>query len=633
MKNAIIGTAGHVDHGKTLLIKALTGIDTDRLIEERRRGITIELGFASLALPNGERAGIIDVPGHEKFIKNMLAGAGSIDLALLVVAADEGVMPQTKEHLDILSLLGIGRGAVALTKIDIVEPDWLELVRADVEFKLKGTFLEGAPVLPVSAVTGQGIDELKECLFDLLEKTAQKAAHVPFRLPVDRVFTIDGFGTVVTGTLIEGALSVGDGVTIFPSLKQTKVRNLQVHDQAVSEAHAGQRVAVNLAGLSLDEVQRGDVLAANGSMQNSAVLDVRIDVLKDTKRELRRGSRLHLYHGTRDLLCYLDILDSQRLEAGEHAYARLRLSEPIATKPGDHFVLRFYSPLETVAGGVILDPDSPGRLRRRSSEMSASFEMKDKGQLNQRIAQIVKDRSALFAPLDEIKFRLFNNSPDFDAALKGLIDGGTIVRIIGDRAVHIEYLEAAGMRCQDLLRVYHKENPLHEGMRRDELRQRLLPNADPMLSDRVIDELTKRNVVKAADGRVALTDFSAVMDEQQRRLSDALVKALLDGGFSPPSYDEMALLYPQSKKELKQTFDALVKEGTIAMLTPQICIHRSFYDRAFDAFKALVAQKPDVTLAEFRDSLGTSRKYALALLEHFDLKKLTKKTGDTRCLA
>ena len=358
MKHIIIGTAGHVDHGKTALVKALTGVDTDRLAEEKRRGLTIELGFARLDFPDGSCAGVVDVPGHEKFIKNMLAGAGGIDLAMLVVAADEGVMPQTVEHLDILSLLGVRSGLVVLTKCDLVGDDWRALVRADVAARTEGTFLAGCPVVEVSSVTGQGIADLRRSLYALARQTEEKNIRAPFRLPIDRVFSVDGFGTVVTGTVIEGAVRLGDEVELAPSGVCARVRGLQVHGQRVDAAYAGQRAALNLADLKREGIRRGDAAVKRGSVRPTLLLDVRLRCLRDAARGIENGSRVHLCHGASVQLARVVLLDADRLAPGESGLAQLRLTEPIAAKKGDRFVLRFYSPLETIGGGVVLD-DAP----------------------------------------------------------------------------------------------------------------------------------------------------------------------------------------------------------------------------------------------------------------------------------
>ena len=384
MKHVIIGTAGHVDHGKTLLVKALTGIDTDRLVEEKKRGITIELGFAHLDFDDGTQAGIVDVPGHEKFIKNMLAGAGGIDLAMLVVAADEGFMPQTVEHLGILSLLGIQDGLVVITKCDMADPEWVEMVKEDVRTHVEGTFLEGKPVFTVSAYTGQGIPELRQALKELVQKAAEKNMRTPFRLPIDRVFSVDGFGTVVTGTLIEGSVSNGDMAEILPGGVQARVRNLQVHDRDVETAYAGQRVAINLAGVKKADLGRGDVIARPGSVRTSLMLDARLQNLKNSQRIILSGSQVHLYHGSAVRLCKVVLLDRDALQPGESCYAQLRLTEEIAAKrggpvrhplllpPGDHRRRRGPgrpAPAAQAGGsGGAGGPGHPGeRLRRRSA--------------------------------------------------------------------------------------------------------------------------------------------------------------------------------------------------------------------------------------------------------------------------
>ena len=386
MKHVVIGTAGHVDHGKTALVRALTGVDTDRLAEEKRRGLTIELGFARLDFPDGSCAGVVDVPGHEKFIKTMLAGAGGIDLAMLVVAADEGFMPQTVEHLNILSLLGVRRGVVVLTKCDLADADWLAMARAELAARVKGTFLENAPVVETSAATGQGIEDLREMLHALVRQTREKSARVPFRLPIDRVFSVDGFGTVVTGTLIEGALHVGGEAELLPSGTRSRVRNLQVHGENTAIAVAGQRVAVNLAGIKKTDVARGDTLAEPDSVRVSRLLDVRLSCLRDSERTVENGSRVHFCHGTAARLAKVVLLDRDALAPGESAYAQLRFTEDVAAKCGDRFVIRFYSPLETIGGGIILD-DAPARHKRNDAAVLSALAVRENGSGAERVLQ------------------------------------------------------------------------------------------------------------------------------------------------------------------------------------------------------------------------------------------------------
>ena len=405
MKHVIIGTAGHVDHGKTLLVKALTGIDTDRLQEEKKRGITIELGFAHLDWEDGTQAGIVDVPGHEKFIKNMLAGAGGIDLAMLVVAADEGFMPQTVEHLGILSLLGIQEGLVVITKTDMVDPEWVEMIREDVKEQVKGTFLENKPIMGVSAYTGEGIAELREHLKQLVHKTGEKSLRTPFRLPVDRVFSVEGFGTVVTGTLIEGALKEGDMAAILPGDVEARVRNLQVHGKDVTTAYAGQRVAVNLAGLKKSDIQRGDAVAKPGTVHTGLMLDVRLQNLKGSQRVILNNSQVHFYHGSSVLLAKVVLLDRDKLEPGDSCYAQVRFTDPISAKSGDRFVIRFYSPLETIGGGVVLE-DNPYKHKRGDRKVLEALKIKESGSGDQKVVQAVAEEGITLPDSKKLAARL-----------------------------------------------------------------------------------------------------------------------------------------------------------------------------------------------------------------------------------
>jgi len=467
------------------------------------------------------------------------------------------------------------------------------------------------------------MQELKLRLFELLKQSPAKAAHIPFRMPVDRVFTADGFGAIVTGTLIEGALSVGDTVTIFPSVKSVKVRNLQTHSEKIQTIHAGQRAAVNLSGVSHNELQKGDVLAAPNSMVNRTLLDVKLDVLKSTSRKLLHGSQLHFHHGTRDMLCKLLLLDRQSAEKGESIYAQLQLSEPLAAKPGDRYVVRFYSPLETVGGGVILDP-SPQRFARGKQELISGFKVKETGSFAERIAQMILDRSDTYPILDEIKCLLFENSPRFDGEAAALFEKGILIRVGDKRVIHKQFFEAVGLRCKKILSAYHEKNPLLGGMPKSELWKPLLPRTDMAVAGKIIDLLVQHGAVKLTDGQVANNDFNAVKTDRHRQLSDAIEKELLATGYTTPSLDEIAQAYEKDKTVFKQAFDSLVREGTVVMLTPQMIIHKTFFDRALGIYKNLKKDNLGI-IGEFRDALGTSRKYALALLEYFELKKMTNK--------
>ncbi len=625
MKNIIIGTAGHVDHGKTALIKALTGIETDRIKEEKKRGITIELGFAYLDLPDGEKAGIIDVPGHEKFVKNMLAGAGGIDLALLVVAADEGFMPQTREHLGILSLLNISEGIIVVTKKDMVDEDWLEIVCDEIRQEVQGTFLENAQIIPVSSYTGEGIEQLRQAIFTMIDqKTQIKNLDVPFRIPVDRIFSVEGFGTVITGTLIEGTMKVGDPVTVYPSRIESRIRNLQVHSQNVQEAYAGQRVAVNLAGLKKTDLNKGDVIAVPDSMHTTMMIDIHLTVLKDCDREIRNATRLHLYHGARDILCKIVLLDRDSVGAGESCYAQLRLEEEIAVKTGDRFVLRFYSPVETIGGGVILD-SNPFKHKRNDATVLESLKLKEGGSDREKISAALRDYSARFETLDFLQIQTGIPKEQFDQQINKLIKDKVAFRVSDNVVIHTDYLNRLKDSAVKLLESYHKENPLREGMKKDEFRNKLIKYEDISVVDKITDSLVNRKVLKYVNNCVALADFEVQQDNNQQEIENAF----LQGGFSPESPDQIAARFPKVKN-FKQVLESLVNTGKLVRVEEKILLHADYYNKALTLAKEHVDQNGQITLAEMRDLMGASRKFAVAVLEYWDKRGITKKVGDAR---
>ena len=625
MKNIIIGTAGHVDHGKTALIKALTGIETDRIKEEKKRGITIELGFAYLDLPDGEKAGIIDVPGHEKFVKNMLAGAGGIDLALLVVAADEGFMPQTREHLGILSLLNISEGIIVVTKKDMVDEDWLEIVCDEVRQEVQGSFLENAQIIPVSSYTGEGIEQLRQAIFTMIDqKTQIKNLDVPFRIPVDRIFSVEGFGTVITGTLIEGTMKVGDPVTVYPSRIESRIRNLQVHSQNVQEAYAGQRVAVNLAGLKKTDLNKGDVIAVPDSMHTTMMIDIHLTVLKDCDREIRNATRLHLYHGARDILCKIVLLDRDSVGAGESCYAQLRLEEEIAVKTGDRFVLRFYSPVETIGGGVILD-SNPFKHKRNDATVLESLKLKEGGSDREKISAALRDYSARFETLDFLQIQTGIPKEQFDQQINKLIKDKVAFRVSDNVVIHTDYLNRLKDSAVKLLESYHKENPLREGMKKDEFRNKLIKYEGISVVDKITDSLVNRKVLKYVNNCVALADFEVQQDNNQQEIENAF----LQGGFSPESPDQIAARFPKVKN-FKQVLESLVNTGKLVRVEEKILLHADYYNKALTLAKEHVDQNGQITLAEMRDLMGASRKFAVAVLEYWDKRGITKKVGDAR---
>ena len=632
MKHVIIGTAGHVDHGKTLLVKALTGIDTDRLVEEKKRGITIELGFAHLDFDDGTQAGIVDVPGHEKFIKNMLAGAGGIDLAMLVVAADEGFMPQTVEHLGILSLLGIQDGLVVITKCDMADPEWVEMVKEDVRTHVEGTFLEGKPVFTVSAYTGQGISELRQALKELVQKAAEKNMRTPFRLPIDRVFSVDGFGTVVTGTLIEGSVSNGDMAEILPGGVQARVRNLQVHDRDVETAYAGQRVAINLAGVKKADLGRGDVIARPGSVRTSLMLDARLQNLKNSQRTILSGSQVHLYHGSAVRLCKVVLLDRDALQPGESCYAQLRLTEEIAAKRGDRFVIRFYSPLETIGGGVVLD-DLPRRHKRGDQAVLEALAIRESGSGDDQLVQLVAEHGHSLPTLEKLAAPQNLDREELGRSLEELTSAGKVLQPLPDRYLAASVFDAIWDSCRGLLEQYHRQNPLHAGMKVAELRQKLLKNTDQAVADAILAALAREGKIKAVADRYALADFAVHLTKRQSAIREKLLQTYRKAGLEVPGLDEVIASFPPAEQgDCRQVVESLVSGGGLVMLTPQLCLHSQVYAQVCDKTRDFMAEHQELTLAEFRDLLGTSRKYALAVLEYYDKNKILKKDGDVRRL-
>ena len=632
MKHVIIGTAGHVDHGKTLLIKALTGIDTDRLVEEKKRGITIELGFAHLDWPDGTQAGIVDVPGHEKFIKNMLAGAGGIDLAMLVIAADDGVMPQTVEHLDILTLLGIKDGLIVITKADTVDPEWLEMMREEITEKVKGSFLEGKPIHTVSAYTGQGIAELKEVLRELVQQAEEKSLRIPFRLPVDRVFSMEGFGTVVTGTLIEGSIHEGELAELVPSGAQTRIRNLQVHGKNVDTAYAGQRVAINLAGLKKTDIQRGDAVAKPGSVRISRMLDVRLRNLKDSVRVIKNDSQVHLFHGAAVLLAKVVLFGRDELKPGESCYAQLRLTEPIATKNGDRFVIRFFSPMETIGGGIILD-DQPRRHKRSDPKIQEILGIKESGSRDDLTIQLLAEFGTKLPTAAQLVAKLQREEEDIEQELQDLCSRGRAVEPLPGRYAAASAIDRVWTECRQILALYHKQNPLHAGIKAAELRQKLFKGMDQARADALLGVLYQEGKVRRIAERYALSDFEIILTKRQRNIREKLLKIYLSSGIETPITDHILEAYPQNERiDARQVLESLVSSGELVMLIPQICLHKSTYAAICEAAKGHFESNESLTLAQLRDLLNTSRKYSQAIIEYFDKVHITRKEGDVNYL-
>jgi selenocysteine-specific elongation factor len=610
--NAVVGTAGHIDHGKSTLIHALTGIDPDRLAEEKRRGMTIDLGFAYLTLPSGRLVGIVDVPGHARFIRNMLAGVHGLDAVLLVVAADEGVMPQTVEHLEIVHLLDISRGLVVLTKVDLVEPDWLDLVTAEVEERLAGTSLAGAEAVPVSALTGQGLDQLRSSLDGLLAGTFPRADIQRPRLPIDRVFTIGGFGTVVTGTLVDGSLKVGEELEAVPSGRRVRVRGLQQHNQKVEIASPGSRVAANLVGVEKEDLRRGQVLVRPGTMAESRRIDAEVFVLAGASRPLRHGAALMLHSGTAEVSARAILLESDQIDPGGRGWVQLYLEEPIAAAGGDRFVLRLPSPAATIAGGRFADVN-PRRHPRHDVAVPASLERRMAGDVLQE------------------ELRKYPRGISEAALLKATLAptaelGAVVAHRAGGWLFAPEAWSVLAHRAQALLGDYHGTHPLRAGMPREELKSRL--GLAPAVFSAVLGELAREGVLAERGGEVGLPSHEVVLDPAEGGPARRLVELLGRSPFAPPSLPEATREAGAGPEVLR----ALARSGAIVRLSDDVAFTQEAYTAALELVHQIVAAEGGVTVARLRDAMAASRRPVLAFLEHLDAERVTRREGDVRTL-
>jgi selenocysteine-specific elongation factor len=619
----VIGTAGHVDHGKSTLVRALTGIDPDRLQEEKDRGMTIDLGFAWLALPSGREVSIVDVPGHERFIKNMLAGVGGIDLALLVVAADESVMPQTREHLAILDLLQVRSGLVAVTKRDLVDEEWLELVIAEVEETLRPTTLAGAPILPVSAATGEGLDELVAEIDRLLETTPAREDRGRPRLPIDRVFTIAGFGTIVTGTLLDGHLRAGQEVEILPRGLRSRVRGLQTHRHKVETAEPSSRTAVNLGGLATTDLVRGDVLTTPGWLRPSAAVDVRLRAVAGLPKPIRHNARVTFHTGSAEVPGRVRLLDTQELEPGASAWAQVKLDGPVAVIKGDSFVIR--SPETTLGGGVIIEPIARRHRRFQPATLDRLATL-EKGSPAEVVAQTLRQIEP--AELRQVIERAGLDAPVARAAIAELLASGDLVAFsnaAGDPAPNTNLITLAGWRAlveraRAAVAAYHGQFPLRSGMPREELKSRL--RLQPRIFNEVAARLVAEGEIVEAGVNVHLPDHRVALTPRQQDTVDSFLAALAADPYSPPTD------HPPEPELL----NALAEQRRIVRVGEGVFFAAAAYDEMVARIRAHLAEHGKITVAEVRDTFNTSRKYALALMEHLDEAKVTRRIGDERVL-
>ncbi len=628
MKHLIIGTAGHVDHGKSALIRALTGIDTDRLQEEKKRGISIDLGFAPFSLPGGRLAGVVDVPGHERFIHNMLAGAGGMDLVLLVVDATEGVMPQTREHLQILELLHIPRGIVVINKIDLVEEEWRELVEEEVREKFAGTFLEKAPLCAVSAITGEGIEDLKQLIDRITAEIPPRDTRVPFRMPLDRSFSSPGFGTIVTGTLIQGLVRAGDIVEIVPPMTAARVRSIQVHGRNCEEASAGQRVALNLSGLEKEQALRGAVVCAPGYYRPTTLVDASIRLLNDASRPIKNLDPVHFYLGTARLVARLLLLDRDELLPGEAGFVQCRLERPLAAERRDRFIIRSYSPVTTIGGGIVLDP-FPERHRRFKTSVLNRLAVQEQG--------LEGDHSFVLSQIDKLNIADFGRLEKATrlpvSVLESIIKAMELteqVIMVGESVIGADTYRRWTERINSELERFHEAYPLLPGISRARLKTVLPASISTKEYEDFLEALANRNELWVQGDLVKKFSFVPRISPADRDKLEQITGIYRQAGWTPPALKETLTACGVDPLRRDEYETHLLYSGELVKISEEFYFHRDIYREAVDILNRHFKNSPTLTLAQFRDLTGSSRKIVQPLLEYFDRKKITKRVGDHR---
>ncbi|RLK64112.1 selenocysteine-specific translation elongation factor [Atopobacter sp. AH10] len=623
MKNFVIGTSGHIDHGKTTLIRALTGIDTDTTREEKQRGLSINLGFAYLDLPSGERVGIVDVPGHEKFIKNMLAGVAGIDLVLMVIDVNEGIMPQTREHAAILELLGVKDYIIVLTKVGQADPDLISIVEEDIKEQFKGTALEGADIVRTDAVEGIGLDELLDLIDQARSDSVYSQKELPGRLNIDRAFSVKGVGTVVTGTLLDGPLEVGEDITIYPAGIKSKIRNIQIHEADQVKAHAGNRTAINLTKVRLEDVKRGDVLTA-GHLDLSYMLDVRLTCLKSQTQAIELWDRLHVHIGTREVLARVVPIGVDRIRPGQSELAQLRLEEVVAVKKDDRFIVRAYSPVITIGGGVVLDP-KPKKHKRYNEEVIESLELKETGETSDILLDFLSRRTHGLTSTKDMADYLNLPLKDVKKMVSEMVDKGELVAV-GALYLSEETLDKMTRSMTETLANFHQTHPLQPGMPLGEFRSQF-KKIDPRDVDAILKILQDREQVVISAELIRLSSFNVDYSPEQKAVHEAMSKEMQKAGMTPPSIEELI----QDDPIRKAVYDRMLGKELIQVDRRIVLDHR-VYEEALNKVKAYINQNGAITLGEFRDMMGTSRKYGIAFLEHLDRLGVTKRIEDKRVL-
>lgn len=624
MANIIIGTAGHIDHGKSTLIKTLTGISTDTTEEEIERGLSINLGFAYFDLPDGRRVGIIDVPGHERFIKNMLAGAQGINMILLVIDANEGVMPQTVEHAQILTLLGIENFIVLLSKADTSEEELMDLMEEDIRERFKNTPIENAPVVRVDSVTGRGIPELINNIESVSKKVPQKNLTSDPRLNIDRVFSVKGFGTVVTGTLTEGVINTGEEMMLYTSMLPTRVRSIQVHEKNVESASAGQRTALNLQNLKVTDIRRGDVLSKEGAFRPSYIVDASIRVLPDFDRPLKLWDRVRVYHGTREVMARAVPLGAEIISPGEEGFVQLRLEEEIISKPGDRIILRQYSPMVTLGGGAVLDPTTV-KHRRFDEEILERLKARENQEGGSQVLEFISVSDKPLVTLNEILQGVRGEKAEVTEEIEKLLGEGEVYKFSDVYVSRDRFMEIRDEFTR-IVSQYHKTNPLKPGMPKEELKSKMKYLVPAKYFDAVLEKTVSLGFLKAEMSNIRQPEFEVEYTKEQKKIREDILDKLKEDGFSPRSLKELT-----KDKGYRPVMESMM-DSEVIRLDPDMVMLRENFKTAYEAVLEMAGKNGSVTLAEVRDRLGTSRKYAVAVLDFLDKAGITVRQEDIRKL-
>ncbi|MGL5634028.1 MAG: selenocysteine-specific translation elongation factor [Sarcina sp.] len=631
MKHIIVGTAGHIDHGKTALVKALTGVDTDTLDEEKKRGITINNGYTYLDLDESIKIGIIDVPGHEKFIKNMLAGVSSIDVVLLVIACDDGIMPQTREHLEILNILNIKKGIVVLTKSDLVDQEWIDFMKEEVKEFTKNTFMKDSPIISVSSKTNEGINDLLRTIKETFETTEEKSKMDLFRLPIDRVFSVKGFGTVVTGSVLSGSINVGDTLMVYPKKTLVKVRGIQVHNIDVKRAVAGERAAVNVTYEDNDGIERGMILAQENKEEVSYIIDAKIKVLDSFEGEITNRQRVRVYHYAKEVMARIVILDREELKANDEAFVQLRLEEEISTKYSDKLVIRTYSPMYTIAGAVVIDANSK-KAKRFKKEYIDSLKMKESGDLKIQIESILLEKSKDCLDSKSLVSLLNSSIEEVEEALDKLINTNRVLKI-QDVYFSTKYILSLEKNFSLIFDDFYKVNSLKLGMNKEAMKSKLFDKKFKMqIFDGIIEFLEAQEVVKETSSIISPFNYEIKITKEQKIIKELLIKVYSENPFSAPKFDEI-IKESKDKKDYKLVLGLLIEEGKLVYLDEGLYITGENYEFIKKAVKKFINDNGKITLADLKDILNTSRRYLVAIFEKLDKDKITRREQDYRVLA